>query len=148
MTTTTLHYTVYQPLNNVYKSLYDFKVFGRLHPYMKSVKIMNQSENSVECLVHEQLKLWGFIPMAPCYRVIVTEVEKDKRIRYSSEVKKGLFLTIEFILEQKLTHTTEVIEQISLEGQSWVHQIFLSLLKKSHRHVFKMMHQTSTSISL
>ena len=140
MSSITLYYTVHQPFDRIYLSLLDFKQFGQLHPYMKSVEIVNQSEHAIEYLVHEKLKLWGFTPIAPCYKATITEVEKNKHIRYWSEVQKGLFLTIDFTFKTYAENTsTEVYEQIALKGTPWVHTIFLSILKKSHRHIFKVL---------
>ncbi|MBC7487707.1 MAG: hypothetical protein H7282_13220 [Cytophagaceae bacterium] len=138
MSSIILYYIIKGPSSNTYTALLNFKQFGELHPYMKSVEIISQSENTIEYLVHEKLKLWGFIPMAPSYKATITEVEKNKHIRYWSEVQKGLFLTIDFTFKTDAKNTsTEVSEQITLKGTPWVHAVFLSLLKKSHRQVFE-----------
>ena len=134
----TLYHKVNRPLSYTYAALLDFKKFGELHPYMKSVEVLSHTDQAMEYLVHEKLKLWGIIPMSPCYHVMASEVQKDKCICYSSEVKKGLFLTINFTFEENSNgKMTEVTEQITLKGKPWVHVVFLSILKKSHQHVFE-----------
>lgn len=144
----TLFYEVNKPLNYTYAALLDFKKFGELHPYMTSVEVLNRTDRAMEYLVHEKLKLWGIIPMSPCYHVITSEVQRNKCICYSSEVKKGLFLTINFTFEENSNHTiTQVTEQITLKGMPWVHAVFLSILKKSHQHVFETLQKESASSS-
>lgn len=137
---TSLHlsYTINGSFNEVYASLLDFKKFGQLHPYMKSVEIIGQTNNSIEYLVHEKLNLWGIIPLKPCYQATIVEVEKNKHIRYLSEVKKGLFLTVDFTFKNKSgDNTIHIDEDITLKGNPLAHGVFLSLLKKSHKHVLK-----------
>jgi len=133
-----LSYSINGPISDVYFSLLHFKEFGLLHPYMKSVDIIGHKENGIEYQVHEQLMLWGIIPMKPSYRATILEIEKNKHIRYQSEVKKGLLLTVDFTLEtDQENNCTKISEHILLEGLPWIHAIFLSLLKKSHVMVFK-----------
>ncbi|MDF2454479.1 MAG: hypothetical protein K0R51_472 [Cytophagaceae bacterium] len=135
----TLSHSITGPISDVYYALLHFKEFGQLHPHMKFVETVDHKENAIEYHVQEQLNLWGILPMKPCYRATVIEVEKDKHIRYQSEVKKGLFLTIDFTFattDQQNNHT-QISEHIILEGLPWIHIIFLSLLKKSHQQVFK-----------
>lgn len=135
--TLALSYTVKAPVYSVYFALLHFKEFGQLHPYMESVEIVDHKENGMEYQVTEKLFLWGIIPMKPSYRATIIEVEKNKQIRYESEVKKGLFLTVDFTVENdQENNCTKISEHIVLDGLPWIHAIFLSLLKKSHRQVF------------
>lgn len=139
-----LSYSINGSFNEVYTSILDFKKFGQLHPYMKSVEVIAQSNNTMEYIVHEKLKLWGIIPMKPCYQATIVEVEKNKHIRYLSEVKKGLFLTVDFIFEIPSNgQAIQIAEHITLQGNPWVHAVFLSLLRKSHEHVFKSLQKNS-----
>ena len=131
-----LSYTIPSSFDHVYSSLLDLKKFGQLHPYMTSVETLHQKQEGIEYLVHEQLRLWGFIPMRPIYKATVIEVEKNKHIRYLSEVKNGLFLTIDFIIEHPSTQHIQLSEYITLEGIRLIHPLFLSLLKKSHALFF------------
>ena len=134
----TLLYSINGSFHDVYSAFLHFKEFGQLHPYMKSVELIKQYENEMEYEVHEKLVLWGILPMKPSYRATIKEVEKNKHIRYTSEVKKGLFLTINFTFENDQENKSiKISEHILLEGRPWIHAIFLSLLKKSHMQVFE-----------
>ncbi len=131
-----LSYSIKGPFYEVYSSLLRFKEFGQLHPYMKSVEIVDHKVNGIEYQVYEKLFLWGIVPMKPSYRATVIEVEKNKHIRYESQVKKGLFLTVDFRVETE-NEQIKISEHIVLEGLPWIHVIFLSLLKNSHLKVFQ-----------
>ena len=62
---------------------------------MKEVKLVSDnSPEFIEYEVCEELKLLGFIKYCPNYKVKVFEKNKHQHIVYTSEVKKGVFLTI------------------------------------------------------
>ena len=117
-------------------SLYfsDFHRFGKHHPYMTEViEKSNTSTSKHRYHVRESLKLWDIIKMKPEYEVEVEIIEPEKKIRYQSEVSKGVFLEIDYtFIEDKNSNTVKVVEAIVLEGYPIINPIFIGLLKKSH----------------
>jgi SAM-dependent MidA family methyltransferase len=60
--------------------------------------------------VKESLKLWNFIPMKPDYEVEVIISQPEKHIQYTSEVSKGIFLTIDYtFIEDTKKNTAKVL---------------------------------------
>lgn len=133
----TIEHSFNKPLENIYKVILDFIKFGHFHPHMKQVKIVSHKHpNEIEYEVDEKLLLYGFIPMCPNYKATVIEKEKNKHIQYISEVKKNVYLTINFnFLEEN--GNIKVIEDVDLKANALIAFTFLSLLKKAHLQTFK-----------
>lgn len=78
----------------------------------------------------------GFIPMWPAYSAKVFEVEKDRHIRYTSPVQRGVHLVVDLTLNHKggVTHVDEYIE---VTTNPIIAKVFLGILKKAHLEVFE-----------
>ncbi len=134
----TLEHNFNEPFNNVYDVILNFKKFGHFHPHMKHVKIVSQQTPAdIEYEVDEEVTLYGFIKLRPNYKATVLEIEKNKHVRYLSQVKKNIFLTIDFnFSENKETGATKVIEKVDVKGNKFIANVFLTLLKKAHLKMF------------
>lgn len=138
--TLNLSYTVHDDFDSVYQQLLDFRKFGALHPFMKQVNLLSENNGAALYEVFEEIKLLGFIPMKPNYKVEVTQNATDKTIRYYSEAQKGVYLTIDFSFVEDLNNKCiQVIEAISLKSNPIVGFVFLRILKNAHMPVFKNM---------
>jgi hypothetical protein len=134
----TLEHNFNKPFNNIYDVILDFKKFGHFHPHMKDVRVVSQQiPNNIEYEVDEEVLIYGFIRLRPNYKATVLEVEKNKHVRYLSQVKKNIFLTIDFTFsEDKQNGTTRVIEKVDVKGNKFIAGVFLTLLKKAHLQMF------------
>ncbi len=104
---------------------------------MKEVKIVSQiSPGKTEYEVDESLLMYGFIPLKPNYKATVIEIEKNKHIQYISQVKKNVYLTIDFNFNEE-NGTTKVIENVDVKANHFVASAFLKLLKKAHLDTFQ-----------
>jgi hypothetical protein len=116
----------------LYDHFYDLRKYGELHPFMKEVKIVSDnSPGFIEYEVCEEIKLFGFIKYCPNYKVKVFEKNKYNHIVYTSEVKKGVFLTINLYF----TVNDGVInfrEDIDVSGNPIVVSVFLRIVKNAH----------------
>lgn len=122
----------------VYNALFDFKKFGELHPYMTEVKILeNRSPEYIEYEVVEELFFLGFIKNKPRYTARVMEPEKYKKIRYTSPVKKNIFLTVDFSFSVNKNGMLLVNEEIELRCNKIIGLLFLNILQKAHYQFFK-----------
>lgn len=102
------------------------------------IYIENTAKTSNTYRVYESLKLWGLIPMKPIYDVSVQVIEPEKHIRYQSEVRKGVFLDIDYkFIEDSTTNSVSVIESMTLKGYPIINPIFIGLLKKSRNLLFE-----------
>lgn len=125
-------------LARVYDSILDFRKFGQLHPYMVNVHELNKTDmNGMAYKVNEEVLLLGFLKMRPEYNVEVLEIEKDKHVRYVSNVKGGIVLVIDFnFVYDKNTHQVELAEHIVVKGNRWLIAYFITILKKAHLQLF------------
>lgn len=125
-------------LARVYDSILNFKKFGEFHPYMVNVhELKKTATNGIEYQVNEEVLLLGFLKMRPEYNVEVLEIEKDKHVRYVSNVKGGIVLVIDFnFVYDKNTNQVELAEHIVVKGNRWLIAYFITLLKKAHLQLF------------
>lgn len=122
----------------VYEALFDLKKFGELHPYMTEVKIMeNRSPEYIEYEITEEIFFLGFIKNKPHYTAKVMEPEKHKKIRYTSAVKKNIFLTIDLSFSVNKNGMLVVNEEIELRSNKIIGFLFLNILQKAHLRFFK-----------
>lgn len=135
----TIEHKFNSPFATVYDVILDFTKFGHFHPHMKTVKIISKNKpNEIEYEVNEELFLYGFIKLKPNYKATVLEIEKYKHIQYISQVKKNVFLTIDFIFsENKQSGTTQIIEKVDVKSNPIIASAFSSLLKKAHLQTFQ-----------
>ncbi|MDP1802662.1 MAG: hypothetical protein Q8L81_14975 [Bacteroidota bacterium] len=135
----TIEHKFNSPFANIYDVVLDFTKFGHFHPHMKTVKIVSKNKpNEIEYEVDEEVLLYGFIRLRPNYKATVLEIEKNKHVRYLSQVKKNIFLTIDFTFsEDKDTGNTKIIEKVDVKGNKFIATVFLSLLKKAHLQMFQ-----------
>lgn len=135
----TIEHEFNSPFENVYNVILDFTKFGHFHPHMKTVKVVSKTQpNEIEYEVDEEVLLYGFIRLKPNYKATVCEIEKHKHIKYISQVKKNIYLTIDFIFsENKETGTTKIIEMVDVKSNPIVASVFLNLLKRSHLQMFQ-----------
>jgi hypothetical protein len=122
----------------IYASLLDFRKFGKIHAYIQEVKIIqNQSPEFVEYLVFEEVYLLGFIKNKPVYNVKVYEVEKNKHIRYVSQVKKNISLTIDLHITKESPSVILIQEKFEVKANLFLGIVFLMILKKAHLQFFE-----------
>lgn len=134
----TITHTLPDEFDIVYKALLDFKKFGELHPYMKEVTVMeDKSPEFIEYLVKEEIYFFGFIKNHPMYTARVMEVEKNKHIRYTSPVKKYIFLTVDFTFSKAGSGALLVQEEIKLVSNKLIGTVFLNILRKAHLQFFE-----------
>jgi hypothetical protein len=132
-----LLHTTSRPFDLVYNSLLDFKKFGELHPSMKQVDILEQKNGHGAYSVKEEVFLFGFFKIKPEYDAKVIEVDKSKCLQYTSQVKKNVYLDIHFTFLNKQDGKLEVNEEIQLTCNRLVGAVFMNILKRSHREVFR-----------
>ncbi|HLP12899.1 MAG TPA: SRPBCC family protein [Flavobacteriales bacterium] len=118
-------------LIRVYEAIVDLRKYGNYHPVMTSVEIVGDKGGNIEYEVKEKIKILGFIPMKPVYRVTVNEVEKGRIIRYDSTVKKNVKLEIVFTFNQS-SQGLQVKEEITVTAGWPIAGIFMNLLEKMH----------------
>jgi len=134
-----IEYNFSKPFTSVYDVILDFKKFGHFHPHMKKIEIVSKDNPSkIEYAVNEELLLYGCIPLKPNYTATVIEIEKNKHIQYTSQVKKNIFLTIDFIFsENKQSGVTIVKEKLRVKSNTFVGTVFIGILKKAHLNCFQ-----------
>lgn len=133
----TLTYMLPGTIQEISMYFSDFRLFGKHHPYMFEVI---ETEKNTYC-VKESLKLWGIMPMKPCYEVDVRIVEPDKYIQYESEVKKGLFLYIDYTFIQE-SNNVKIVESMVIQGYPIINPVFTGILKKSRVLLIESIRQT------
>lgn len=122
----------------IYSAISDMRQFGKHHPYMKEVTLVQTTPEFCEYLIKEMVWLFGFIPQWPKYTAKVFEKEKDKHIQYTSKVKGGVDLLIDFRFSFNTTeNSTRLIEHVQLSGNGLVCRILLGAIKKAHPILFK-----------
>jgi hypothetical protein len=136
-----LNYEFSSPLSVIYENVLDLKKFGAFHPHMTDVKIVSDSNpKEIEYEIFEEIYLFGFIKNHPHYNATVIEVEKGKHIRYVSQVKKSMLLTIDFTFsENKENKPTKLTEKIEVTCNKIIGSLFLPILKKAHILLFEKM---------
>lgn len=115
----------------IYNSFHDFREYGKHHPYITEVKIINDSSDQIEFEVWEELKLLGFIRSRPYYRVTVQEMVKGKHLQYRSLIKDQVNLTIDV----HFTNTgsiTQVKEIVMIDSSPIIASFFIPILRKAH----------------
>ncbi|HXB40777.1 MAG TPA: hypothetical protein VNZ49_09560 [Bacteroidia bacterium] len=122
---------------NYYSAVLDMRIFGHHHPYMREVKVLQNTPEFTEYNIKEMVWIFGFIPQWPDYNAKVFELNKNKHIQYTSAVKKGLDLSIDFVFSDNVNRTTGITENIKLTGNKIVSKILLETIKKSHTVLFK-----------
>ncbi len=135
----TIEHKFNSPFAIIYDVILDFTKFGHFHPHMKTVKIVSKTHpNEIEYEVDEEVLLYGFIKLRPNYKATVLEIEKYKHIKYISQVKKNVYLTIDFMFsENKESGTTKIVEKVDVKSNPIVASVFLNLLKRSHLQMFQ-----------
>ena len=133
----TLQHILDDQFEVVYNSLLDLKKFGELHPHMTGVTIIqNKLPEYIEYNIIEEIYLFGFIRNHPDYNAKVLEIEKNKHIRYTSPVKKNIFLTVDFTFSKNGKGTLLVTEKIEIKSNKFMGMIFGGILKKAHLKFF------------
>jgi hypothetical protein len=140
MATKTLHlqHSFNGELATVYESIFDFRKFGELHPYMVEVNELSKTaSNGIEYEVKEDTVLLGFLRMKPEYKAEVIEIEPLKHVRYVSNVKGGIVLVIDFRFTQaENPHRAVVSETIEVKGNRFLIAYFMTIVKKAHLQLF------------
>jgi hypothetical protein len=122
----------------IYGSLLDLRKFGELHPHMKEVRVTwDNSPEFIEYHITEEVFLFGFIKNRPKYTAKVIELEKNKRILYTSQVKPSIFLNVDFTFTQNKKGEIVVNETIELNAGKLISMIFLGMLKRAHLQFFE-----------
>ncbi|MBL7932541.1 MAG: hypothetical protein JNL60_11600 [Bacteroidia bacterium] len=122
----------------VYTNLLHFENFADVHPYMKKVSCSAIiCSNYEDYEVEEEVNVLPFLKYRPCYSVRVSEPAEGKHIRYTSQVKTGLYLCIDFRLRRNNKGNVIVDEDIELQTHRFVAFIFFKILKKTHLQVFE-----------
>ena len=115
----------------VRENLLDLRKYGKYHPVMTSVRQIGQKGNIYTAFeIEEKTRLFGFIPMKPKYKALVSEAENGN-IRYDSQVKKKVRLQIDFTFVI-IGPICVVTEDILVEGNKLIAGIFIGILKKMH----------------
>jgi hypothetical protein len=128
--------------NGVYETLLDFTRFGKLHPYIQVVKIIeDRSPQYIEYSVEEELMLFGVIRNKPQYTARVFEIEKNSQIRYTSPVKPNIYLTIDLLVKENDAGSVTVREQIHVESHWLLARVFLRILKDAHYKFFEKLRE-------
>lgn len=121
----------------LYDQFYDFKKYGMHHPVMKDVTVIeDKSPDYIEYEVNEVILLFGFIKIRPNYKAKVIEIEKHKQLRYTSQVKKYVYLNIDLYFTET-NGRTKMVENIEVTTNKLIAIIFLDILKKAHLKVYE-----------
>jgi hypothetical protein len=135
--TLTLQHKLPNDFQIIYNSLLDLKKFGELHPHMTGVDIIaNASPEFVEYHIVEEVYFFGFIKNHPVYDAKVVEVKKDEHIRYLSQVKKNIYLTVDFTFTKNKNGSLIVNEIIAVTSNKLMAAVFMNILKKAHLKFF------------
>lgn len=134
-----LKYQLTGPLETAYAGLSNFENFADFHPYMKKINCSESTAEFKEYWIEEELLLFGFIPNRPSYSARVSEMIPGKHVRYTSQVKKNLHLSIDFVVSGNGSGKVLVEEQIVLQANRLVAHLFFRILRKAHSKVFQTM---------
>ncbi|MGZ3861784.1 MAG: hypothetical protein ACXVPN_00130 [Bacteroidia bacterium] len=125
-----------------YEAILDMRQFGKYHPYMTTVDVLQTTPDFTEFDIREKVLLLGFIPNKPHYTAKAYEVEKGRHIRYTSNVKSAIDLVIDFYFNYKEeSHITFLNENVKIMGSSIPAKILGSIITKSHKILFSEMHK-------
>ncbi len=129
----TLRHEIKCPKEKAYSYFIDFEKFGKIHPVIKETnQIKAPVGNSMGIYsIKEHIFLFGFIPLNPIYNAEVIEDEKGRRILYTSQVKKNLYLEIAFLFSEE-SDKTIIKEEITITGNSLICLMFMRQIKKMH----------------
>ena len=128
-------------IETIYEVFCDFKKYGKVHPVMVDVTITeDKSPEYVEYEVNEEIVLFGFFTIRPNYKVRVFEIENHKCLRYTSQVKRHVFLIVDMHFTEN-NNKTKLVERIEVSGNKFIISVFLSILKKAHLRVYKNIKQ-------
>lgn len=132
----------------VYDSLVDFRKFGALHPHMQQIDILaDHSPEFIEYDIHEELYVFGFIKMKPRYTAKSFGIEKNKHVQYTSQVRKNVFLQIDFTLQEN-AGVIELQELITLNCNKVIGYIFLGILRRAHHQLFRKLQDLPAQANL
>jgi len=131
----TINYSFKTKIETVYNTVLDFREFGKHHPYITGVEILEQTPAYINYHITEKILLFGFIPQRPEYDAKVFELEKGKHIQYTSLIKGKVGLKIDFTFKEEngFVYLTEVI---NLKGNWLICKILLGAMKKAHVILF------------
>jgi len=133
-----LQHSLPDHLEMIYTSILDFKSFGEIHPFMKEVTLLNDNHSEYkEYKVVEEIYFLGLIKNHPTYTVQVLELEKNKHIRYTSPVKKFIFLSVDIRFSKNKNGSLLVTETFEITSNKIVGMVFAGILKKAHLQFFK-----------
>jgi hypothetical protein len=119
----------------IYNSILDMRHFGKHHPYMRQVNILTTTPDFTEYEIHEMVWIFGIIPQWPRYTARVYEKEKLRHIQYTSAVKGGLDLKIDFHFTNN-ENSIFVAEKIAITGNALLGNILMSTMRKAHLELF------------
>jgi len=137
-TTFSLQHALPNQLEIAYESLADLKKFGEIHPYIIEVNIIkNNLPEYLEYVIVEEVHLFGFIKNHPIYETKVFEIEEYKHIRYTSRVKKNIFLTIDITFSKNKSGNLIVTETFDIRSPKLMGMVFSGILKKAHFKFFE-----------
>ncbi len=140
ITTFTLHHNLPNAQETIYTTLLDFKKFGEVHPFMTEVTVIKENlPEYIEYSIVEEVYFLGFIKNNPTYTAKVMEIERNKHIRYTSSIKKFIFLTIDITLSKNKNGSLLVTEKFEIKSNKLMGMIFGNILKKAHLKFFENM---------
>ncbi|MGZ3903415.1 MAG: hypothetical protein ACXVC6_06965 [Bacteroidia bacterium] len=123
-----------------YNAVLDMRQFGKYHPYMTHVAVLQTTNDFTEFDIKEKVLLLGFIPNRPHYTARSFEVEKGKHIRYTSSVNTIIELVIDFHFNYKEeTNITAMNEYIAITGRIVPAKILGGIMTRSHKILFSEM---------
>jgi hypothetical protein len=137
-----LEYHFPKNAEEVYAHILDLRKFGDVHPYMVKVNALPGKEYEI----FEEFPIFGPLKMSPTYKATVTEVEQNKRIRYTSSVKKNLSLIIHFDFIMQVDRSLKLVESIEVTGNGIICRIFLRILRNAHEHTFRRLRVKTESL--
>jgi len=133
-----IEHKLYPDFKLVFSTLLDLRKFGLIHPYMKEVVLTEEVSSKVKTyFICEEVYFLGLIKTKPQYHATVFELEAGKHIRYTSHVKKHVFLQVDFYFDQPSSKHLIVREEIVSKANYLVGKIFLNIIKKAHLHFFE-----------
>lgn len=131
-----LEHTLKGDFEIIYSCLLDFRKFGEVHPYMTGVTVITEQPDYIEYDIREEVYLFGFIKNHPRYSARVMELKKHEHLRYTSPVKKNIFLTVDLTFATRSNGTIVVTEAFKIESNPILARVFGNILKKAHLKFF------------
>jgi len=137
-----LEHIIASPPESVYAALVDLRQFGRYHPHMKEVRIVDDQKPAfIEYEISEELILFKIFRSKPRYNARVFEIDTKAQLRYTSQVKPGIFLQVDFKLKNNGKEGTLISEQVQLTCLKPLALAFYGILKKAHLEAFENLKQ-------